>query len=117
MTGFTFEKLPGTPVLLSPSMKSGGQASAIGRNFAEGLEKCLRSLETGLSGLYEISAPGDGTHDAFKAALSTPQPDRLLIAAQALRAGLSVEDIHAACKFDPWYLRQMQQIIEAEREV
>ncbi|MGO9816826.1 MAG: carbamoyl-phosphate synthase large subunit, partial [Acidocella sp.] len=114
---FTFEKFPGTPALLSTSMKSVGEAMAIGRNFAEALQKGLRSLETGLSGLDEIDAPGDGTPDAFKAALSTPRPDRLLIAGQALRAGLSVEDIHATCKFDPWYLRQMQQIIEAEREV
>jgi len=70
-----------------------------------------------LSGLDEIEAPGDGTPDAFRAALSTPRPDRLLIAAQALRAGVSVEDIFAACKYDPWYLRQMQDIIAAENEV
>jgi carbamoyl-phosphate synthase large subunit len=114
---FTFEKFPGTPALLSTSMKSVGEAMAIGRNFAEALQKGLRSLETGLSGLDEISAPGDGTPDAFRAALSTPRPDRLLIAAQALRAGLSVEDIHEACKFDPWYLRQMEQIIAAENQV
>jgi carbamoyl-phosphate synthase large subunit len=114
---FTFEKFPGTPALLSTSMKSVGEAMAIGRNFAEALQKGLRSLETGLSGLDEIPAPGDGTPDAFRAALSTPRPDRLLIAAQALRAGLSVEDIHEACKFDPWYLRQMEQIIAAENEV
>jgi carbamoyl-phosphate synthase large subunit len=114
---FTFEKFPGTPALLSTSMKSVGEAMAIGRNFAEALQKGLRSLETGLSGLDEIPAPGDGTPDAFRAALSTPRPDRLLIAAQALRAGLSVEDIHEACKFDPWYLRQMEQIIAAETEV
>ncbi len=114
---FTFEKFPGTPALLSTSMKSVGEAMAIGRNFAEALQKGLRSLETGLSGLDEIEAPGDGTPDAYRAALSSPRPDRLLMAAQALRAGLSVEDIHAACKFDPWYLRQMQGIIAAEDEV
>jgi carbamoyl-phosphate synthase large subunit len=114
---FTFEKFPGTPTLLSTSMKSVGEAMSIGRNFAEALQKGLRSLETGLSGLDEIAAPGDGTPDAFRAALSTPRPDRLLIAAQALRAGLSVEDIHEACKFDPWYLRQMEQIIAAETDV
>jgi carbamoyl-phosphate synthase large subunit len=114
---FTFEKFPGTPALLSTSMKSVGEAMAIGRNFAEALQKGLRSLETGLSGLDEISAPGDGTPDAFRAALSTPRPDRLLIAAQALRAGLSVDEVHEACKFDPWYLRQMEQIIAAENEV
>ncbi len=114
---FTFEKFPGTPALLSTSMKSVGEAMAIGRNFAEALQKGLRSLETGLSGLDEIEAPGDGTADAFRAALSTPRPDRLLIAAQALRAGVSIEDIFAACKYDPWYLRQMQEIIAAENEV
>jgi carbamoyl-phosphate synthase large subunit len=114
---FTFEKFPGTPALLSTSMKSVGEAMAIGRNFAEALQKGLRSLETGLSGLDEIEAPGDGTADAFRAALSTPRPDRLLIAAQALRAGVSVEDIFAACKYDPWYLNQMQDIINAENEV
>src|ERR1700722_9975688 len=114
---FTFEKFPGTPALLSTSMKSVGEAMAIGRNFAEALQKGLRSLETGLSGLDEIPPPGDGTPDAFRAALSTPRPDRLLMAAQALRAGLSVEDIFAACKFDPWYLRQMQTIIDAENDV
>jgi carbamoyl-phosphate synthase large subunit len=114
---FTFEKFPGTPALLGTSMKSVGEAMAIGRNFAEALQKGLRSLETGLSGLDEIPAPGDGTADAFRAALSTPRPDRLLMAAQALRAGVSVEDIFAACKYDPWYLHQMQAIIAAENDV
>jgi carbamoyl-phosphate synthase large subunit len=114
---FTFEKFPGTPALLSTSMKSVGEAMAIGRNFAEALQKGLRSLETGLSGLDEITPPGDGTADAFRAALSTPRPDRLLIAAQALRAGVSAADIFAACKYDPWYLAQMQTIIDAENEV
>ena len=55
--------------------------------------------------------------DAFRAALSTPRPDRLLVAAQALRAGLSVEDIHDACKFDPWFLRELERIVDAERTI
>jgi carbamoyl-phosphate synthase large subunit len=114
---FTFEKFPGTPALLSTSMKSVGEAMAIGRNFCEALQKGLRSLETGLSGLDEIEAPGDGTADAFRAALSRPSPDRLLMAAQALRAGLSVAEIHETTKFDPWFLRQMETIIAAENEV
>ena len=114
---FTFEKFPGTPALLSTSMKSVGEAMAIGRNFQEALQKGLRSLETGFSGLDEMPAPGDGGVDAFRAALSTPRPDRLLVAAQALRAGLSVEEVHSACKFDPWFLEQMQGIIAAENEV
>jgi len=114
---FTFEKFPGTPALLTTSMKSVGEAMAIGRSFAEALQKGLRSMETGYDGLDPVEAPGDGGHDAFRAALSTPRPDRLLMAAQALRAGLSVEDIHDACKFDPWFLRQLQRIVQAEREV
>ncbi len=112
---FTFEKFPGTPALLSTSMKSVGEAMAIGRSFAEALQKGLRSMETGLSGLDPIEPPGDGGADAFRAALSTPRPDRLLMAAQALRAGLSVEDIHAAAKFDPWFLRELERIVAAER--
>ena len=113
---FTFEKFPGTPALLTTSMKSVGEAMAIGRSFAEALQKGLRSMETGLSGLDEIEPPGDGGPDAFRAALSAPRPDRLLIAAQALRAGLSVEDIHDACKFDPWFLRELERIVDAERD-
>ena len=67
---FTFEKFPGTPALLTTSMKSVGEAMAIGRSFAEALQKGLRCMETGLSGLDEIEPPGDGGPDAFRAALS-----------------------------------------------
>ncbi len=114
---FTFEKFPGAPALLSTSMKSVGEAMAIGRSFQEALQKGLRSMETGLSGLDPIEPPGDGSPDAYRAALSTPRPDRLLVAAQALRAGLSVEAIHAACKFDPWFLRELEAIVASERTV
>ncbi len=114
---FTFEKFPGTPALLSTSMKSVGEAMAIGRSFAEALQKGLRSMETGLAGLDEIVPPGDGTADAFRAALSAPRPDRLLMAGQALRAGLTVDDVHNACRFDPWFLRQLADIVAAERVV
>jgi carbamoyl-phosphate synthase large subunit len=117
MPRFTFEKFPGTPALLSTSMKSVGEAMAIGRSFAEALQKALRSMETGFSGLDEIPPPGDGGPDAFRAALSAPTQDRLLVAAQALRAGLSVEDIHDACKFDPWFLRELEKIVAAERQI
>jgi len=114
---FTFEKFPGTPALLTTSMKSVGEAMAIGRSFPEALQKGLRSMETGLGGLDPMEPPGDGGADAFRAALSTPRPDRLLIAAQALRAGVSVADIHDACRFDPWFLRELDRIVAAEREV
>jgi carbamoyl-phosphate synthase large subunit len=114
---FTFEKFPNTPATLTTSMKSVGEAMAIGRSFAEALQKGLRSMETGLSGLDEIPAPGNGTHDAFRAALSAPRPDRLLMAAQAMRAGLTVKDVHAATKFDPWFLREIEKIVAAEAMV
>jgi len=87
---FTFEKFPGTPALLGTAMKSVGEAMAIGRSFGEALQKGLRSMETGYSGLDVIEAPGDGTLDAYRAALSLPRPDRIVMAAQALRAGLTV---------------------------
>ena len=111
---FTFEKFPGTPALLTTSMKSVGEAMSIGRSFAEALQKGLRSMETGLHGLDPVEAPGDGGRDAFRAALSAPRPDRLLMAAQALRAGLSVEEVHEACRYDPWFLREIEEIIAAE---
>jgi len=114
---FTFEKFPGTPALLTTSMKSVGEAMAIGRSFAEALQKGLRSMETGFSGLDPVEPPGDGGADAFRAALSQPSPDRLLMAAQAIRAGVPIQDIHDACKFDPWFLRELERIIEAERTV
>ncbi len=114
---FTFEKFPGTPALLTTSMKSVGEAMAIGRSFCEALQKGLRSMETGLAGLDPVEPPGDGGADAFRAALSAPRPDRLLMAAQALRAGVSVADIHDACRFDPWFLRELARIVAAEAEV
>jgi carbamoyl-phosphate synthase large subunit len=114
---FTFEKFPGTPALLGTAMKSVGEAMAIGRSFAEALQKGLRSMETGYTGLDAIEPPGDGTLDAYRAALSLPRPDRIVMAAQALRAGLTVEEIHDIAKFDPWFLREMEKIIAAEQEV
>src|ERR1700741_5080515 len=112
---FTFEKFPGTPALLTTSMKSVGEAMAIGRSFAEALQKGFRSMETGLNGLDEVEQPGGP--DAFRAALSAPRPDRLLMAAQALRSGIGIEDIHDATKFDPWFLPHLLRIVEAERGV
>ncbi|GBQ97727.1 carbamoyl phosphate synthase large subunit [Acetobacter nitrogenifigens DSM 23921 = NBRC 105050] len=114
---FTFEKFPGTPALLSTSMKSVGEAMAIGRSFPEALQKGLRSMETGLTGLDPVEAPGDGGVDAFRAELSQPRPERILMAAQALRAGLSVEEIAEACRFEPWFLRELEQIVQAEKRV
>ncbi len=114
---FTFEKFPGTPATLTTSMKSVGETMAIGRSFAEALQKGLRGLETGLSGLDDQPVPGDGSAQAFHAALATPRPDRVLMAAQAMRAGVSLAEIHEACKFDPWFLREVEKIVAAESAV
>lgn len=114
---FTFEKFPGTPATLTTSMKSVGEAMAIGRSFNEALQKGLRSLETGLSGLDDIAQPGDGSKEAHIASLATPKPDRVLDVAQAFRAGLTVDEIHGACKFEPWFLREIEKIVLAENAV
>jgi carbamoyl-phosphate synthase large subunit len=117
---FTFEKFPGTEPLLTTSMKSVGEAMAIGRNFAESLQKALRSLETGLTGLNEVDiagAAGGKNRDAIRAALATPSPERLLVIAQAFRFGLTAAEIKAACHYDPWFLEQIEGIVRAEDQV
>jgi carbamoyl-phosphate synthase large subunit len=114
---FTFEKFPGTPATLTTSMKSVGETMAIGRSFAEAMQKGLRGLEVGFSGLDEVEVPGDGSAQAFHAALATPQPNRILIAAQAMRAGMSVEAINEACKFDPWFLREIEKLVRVETDI
>jgi carbamoyl-phosphate synthase large subunit len=115
---FAFEKYPGAEPYLTTSMKSVGEVMAIGRTFAESLQKALRGLETGLTGLDEI--PIDGAHDpetgrsAVTRALGVPTPDRLRVIAQAFRHGLSVEEIAAACAYEPWFLRQIQALVAEE---
>jgi carbamoyl-phosphate synthase large subunit len=121
MPRFTFEKFPGTPPLLTTSMKSVGEAMSIGRSFAESLQKAYRSMETGLTGLDEIALPGmagtEPTRDELRRALGQPTPDRLLIVAQAFRAGMTVEEVHAACRIDPWFLEQVRNLTEVEATV
>ncbi|WP_207481346.1 carbamoyl-phosphate synthase large subunit [Arenibaculum pallidiluteum] len=116
MPRFTFEKFPGSDPSLTTSMKSVGEAMAIGRNFQESVQKALRSMETGLTGFDEV-AIGDGDAAAIRAQLAKPTPDRLLTIAQAFRAGLSVEEVQAICKYDPWFLRQVEGIVAAEAEI
>ena len=103
---FAFEKFPRADPTLTTSMKSVGEAMAIGRTFAESLQKALRSLETGLSGLDEIDLPDN--QDAIRAALAKPTPDRLRIVAQAMRYGFPIEDIAAITKYDPWFLGEIE---------
>lgn len=117
---FAFEKFPGAEPTLTTSMKSVGEAMAIGRSFAESLQKALRSLETGLTGLDEIEIEGLGQGDdrnAIRAALGRPTPDRLLKVAQALRHGFTVEEINEACHFDPWFIQQIKALVETEEKV
>ena len=117
---FAFEKFPGAEPVLTTSMKSVGEAMAIGRTFAESLQKALRSLETGLTGLDEIAIPGLGQGDdknAIRAALGTPSPDGILKVAQAMRLGMSDAEIHNACRIDPWFLAQIRGIVEMEAEI
>ena len=109
---FTFEKFPSTEALLTSSMKSVGEAMAIGRTFQESLQKGLRSMETGLTGLNEVEIGGG--KKGIKKALSQPRPDRVLVIAQAFRAGLTLSDIQAASQYDPWFLAQIEGIVAAE---
>ncbi|HEY5209972.1 MAG TPA: carbamoyl-phosphate synthase large subunit, partial [Stellaceae bacterium] len=117
MPRFAFEKFPGAEPLLTTSMKSVGEAMAIGRSFAESVQKALRSMETGLTGFNEIEIPGAGDRNAIRAALATPTPDRLLTIAQAFRHGFTTAEIHAACHYDPWFLDAIAEIVIAENEV
>ncbi|MGY8985986.1 MAG: carbamoyl-phosphate synthase large subunit [Sphingomonadales bacterium] len=115
---FTFEKFAGTEETLTTSMKSVGEAMAIGGCFAESLQKAFRSMETGLTGLNEVEIPGydpeAGDKDQILYALAQPKPDRLLTIAQAMREGISDEDIHEVTKFDPWFLEQVRNIVNTE---
>ena len=113
---FTFEKFPGTEPLLTTSMKSVGEAMSIGRTFAESLQKGLRSMETGLTGLNAPELAGTD-EDSLIQALSQRRPDRILLIAEAYRKSLTTEKIHNACKYDPWFLERIREIVEAENEV
>ena len=117
---FAFEKFPGASPVLTTSMKSVGEVMAIGRTFRESLQKALRSLETGLTGLDEVAIEGIGRDDdknAVRAALGTPTPDRILKIAQAMRHGISDEQIFASCRIDPWFLAEIRAIVETEEEI
>ncbi len=114
MPRFAFEKFPGAEALLNTSMKSVGEAMSIGRTFQESLQKALRSMETGLTGLNEIEVKGAPEKSAIAGALALPTPDRILVIAQAFRHGLTVEEIARASKYEPWFLRQIEQLVAIE---
>ena len=117
---FAFEKFPGSDPTLTTAMKSVGEVMAIGRTFAESVQKALRSMETGLSGFDDIALEGLGAGDdknVIRAAVSQPTPDRLLKVAQALRLGFDVEQVYASCRIDPWFLTQIKEIVDEEARV
>ncbi|RZJ42902.1 MAG: carbamoyl-phosphate synthase large subunit, partial [Brevundimonas sp.] len=121
---FAFEKYPGSEPLLGTSMKSVGEVMAIGRTFQESMQKALRGLETGLTGFNEIEIEGvsDVEDDASARAaviraLGQPTPDRIRVIAQAFRHGLTVEEVNAACSYEPWFLRQIADIVRTEGHV
>jgi len=114
---FAFEKFKGSQVLLSTSMKSVGEVMAIGRSFAESLQKALRGLETGLTGLDRVRELEGADPQVMENALAKPTPDRLLVAAEALRQGFTVERINQISGFDPWFLRRLQEIVDVEAEI
>ena len=114
---FAFEKFKGAEAVLSTAMKSVGEVMAIGRNIHESLQKALRGLETGLSGFNMVDRLAGAPRAEIEAALAVASPDRLLVAAQALREGFTVAEIHAIAKYDPWFLERIAEIIEAEEGV
>ena len=117
---FAFEKFPGSTPTLTTSMKSVGEAMAIGRTFPESLQKALRSMETGLTGLDDMEFKGLGQGDdknVIREALGIPSPDRLLKVAQALRLGVDHAQIYESCNVDPWFIQQIQDIVDWEERV
>lgn len=114
---FAFEKFPGSEPNLTTAMKSVGEAMAIGRTIHESLQKALASMESGLTGFDDIDIPGAPEKAALVKAISKQTPDRMRTIAQAMRHGMSDDDIHGVTMFDPWFLARIREIIEAEAEV
>jgi carbamoyl-phosphate synthase large subunit len=114
---FAFEKFKGSKNELSTAMRSVGEVMAIGRSFPESMQKALRGLETGLDGFNRIPSLEGAGRDTITAALSKATPDRLLIVAQAMREGFSVEEIHAITHYDRWFLRHIEDIIREETRI
>ncbi|MBL6781243.1 MAG: carbamoyl-phosphate synthase large subunit, partial [Candidatus Puniceispirillum sp.] len=117
---FTFEKFAGAEQNLSTSMKSVGEAMAVGRSFEESLQKALRSMEIGLTGLNNVDMPAPDSalgEDPFRGWLDELVPNRILRIAMALRSGMSIAEVHSATSWDIWFLERIAAIIEAENAV
>ncbi len=116
---FTFEKFPGASTTLTTSMKSVGEAMAIGRTFKEALQKAMRSLEVGMPGLTGGNADrfASLSDEEITRKLITPNPDRLLIIPHALRRGFTIDRIHELTRIDPWFLHHIAEIVAFEDEL
>ncbi|MBL6673838.1 MAG: carbamoyl-phosphate synthase large subunit, partial [Candidatus Puniceispirillum sp.] len=117
---FTFEKFSGADATLSTSMKSVGEAMAVGRSFEESLQKALRSMEIGLTGLNPVTPPvADATsgEDQLRGWLGELVPNRVLRIATALRSGLSIDEVHAVTGWDHWFLERIQAILDVENKL
>ncbi|MEJ2408525.1 MAG: carbamoyl-phosphate synthase large subunit [Novosphingobium sp.] len=114
---FAFEKFKGAEPLLTTAMKSVGEVMAIGRNIKESMQKALRGLETGLDGFNRVPELEGAGRDTITAALSRATPDRLLHAAQAMREGYTVDEIHAITRYDKWFLRHIEEIVAEEAKI
>ncbi|MEP5728299.1 MAG: carbamoyl-phosphate synthase large subunit [Sulfitobacter sp.] len=114
---FAFEKFPGSEPYLTTAMKSVGEAMSIGRTIHESLQKALTSMESGLTGFDDIDIPGAPDTAAIVAAISKQTPDRMRTIAQAMRHGMSNQDIHAHTMFDPWFLDRILEIVETEESL
>jgi carbamoyl-phosphate synthase large subunit len=115
---FTFEKFPDADFHLTTQMKSVGEVMAIGRTFQESMQKALRGLETGANGFSEKFAFDDeDAMDRLKQELRQPGPDRVWYVADAFRQGLTLEEVHQETKIDPWFLVQIEELVQIETEV
>jgi carbamoyl-phosphate synthase large subunit len=121
---FAFEKFKGAKDLLTTSMKSVGESMAMGRCFEESIQKAMRSLEKGLDGLTPLAISQDSKtntaetiRDEVFAAIARPTPQRILYIAEALRLGYSIKDVHAVCKYDPWFLERIKNIVDTEKQI
>ncbi len=119
MPRFTFEKFPQAKDLLTPQMKSVGEAMAIGRTFKEALQKAMRSLEIGSYGFESklIDGGAQGEKETIIDKLKRPNAQRLWYIADAYRLGMSTEEIYRLSAFDPWFLEKIREIVETDSQI
>jgi len=112
---FAFEKFPQADDRLTTQMKSVGEAMAIGRTFQESLQKALRSLETGVDGLVgKLDVSAEDAGNILLRELRHPGPERIFYLADAFRAGWTLDEVHAHCRVDPWFLAQIEDLVQEE---